>query len=163
MCIRDRIIDLGIEMKMGVRVGTDISLEQLEKDYDAVFIGVGAQIGRKLPISGFSNRPQTTNAIDFLRAYEIHGDDFEIGKKVIVIGDGNVAMDVARLARRMGSESTILSAVPREDMNCYPDEFDDAIEEGANIEYLTGTLEVLENGAGVCGACLLYTSPSPRD
>jgi len=148
----NKIIDLGIEMKMGVRVGTDISLEQLEKDYDAVFIGVGAQIGRKLPISGFSNRPQTTNAIDFLRAYEIHGDDFEIGKKVIVIGDGNVAMDVARLARRMGSESTILSAVPREEMNCYPDEFDDAIEEGANIEYLTGTLEVLEHGAGVCGA-----------
>ena len=147
----NKIIDLGIEMKMGVRVGTDISLEQLEKDYDAVFIGVGAQTGRNLPISGFSNRPQTTNAIEFLRAYEIHGDDFEIGKKVIVIGDGNVAMDVARLARRMGSESTILSAVPREDMNCYPDEFDDAIEEGANIEYLTGTLEVLENGAGVRG------------
>jgi len=147
----NKIIDLGIEMKMGVRVGTDISLEQLEKDYDAVFIGVGAQIGRKLPISGFSNRPQTTNAIDFLRAYEIHGDDFIIGKKVMVIGDGNVAMDVARLARRMGSDSTIISAVPREEMNCYPDEFDDAIEEGAKIEFLTGTLGILENGAGVRG------------
>ena len=136
---------------MGIRVGTDISLEQLEKDYDAVFIGVGAQIGRSLPIEGFSKRPETTNAIDFLRNYELQGDDFKIGKKVVVIGDGNVAMDVARLARRMGSESTIISAVPREDMNCYPDEFDDAIEEGAKIEYLVGTLEVLESKNGVQG------------
>ena len=146
-----KIIDLGIETKMGIRVGTDISLEQLEKDYDAVFIGVGAQIGRSLPIEGFSNRPETTNAIDFLRNYELQGDDFKIGKKVVVIGDGNVAMDVARLARRMGSESTIISAVPREEMNCYPDEFDDAIEEGAKIEYLVGTFEVLESKNGVQG------------
>ncbi len=57
-------------------------------------------------------------------------------------------MDVARLACRLGSEATIISAVPREEMNCYPDEFDDAIEEGAKIEYLTGTLEVLENEEG---------------
>ena len=146
-----KIIDLGIETKMGIRVGTDISLEQLEKDYDAVFIGVGAQIGRSLPIEGFSKRPETTNAIDFLRNYELQGDDFKIGKKVVVIGDGNVAMDVARLARRMGSESTIISAVPREEMNCYPDEFEDALEEGAKIEYLVGTLEVLESKNGVQG------------
>ena len=146
-----KIIDLGIETKMGIRVGTDISLEQLEKDYDAVFIGVGAQIGRSLPIEGFSKRPETTNAIDFLRNYELQGDDFKIGKKVVVIGDGNVAMDVARLARRMGSESTIISAVPREEMNCYPDEFYDAIEEGAKIEYLVGTFEVLESKNGVQG------------
>ena len=146
-----KIIDLGVETKMGIRVGIDISLEQLEKDYDAVFIGVGAQIGRSLPIEGFSKRPETTNAIDFLRNYELQGDDFKIGKKVVVIGDGNVAMDVARLARRMGSESTIISAVPREEMNCYPDEFDDAIEEGAKIEYLVGTFEVLESKNGVQG------------
>ena len=146
-----KIIDLGVETKMRIRVGTDISLEQLEKDYDAVFIGVGAQIGRSLPIEGFSKRPETTNAIDFLRNYELQGDDFKIGKKVVVIGDGNVAMDVARLARRMGSESTIISAVPREEMNCYPDEFDDAIEEGAKIEYLVGTFEVLESKNGVQG------------
>ena len=117
-----KIIDLGIETKMGIRVGTDISLEQLEKDYDAVFIGVGAQIGRSLPIEGFSKRPETTNAIDFLRNYELQGDDFKIGKKVVVIGDGNVAM-----------------------------EFDEAIDEGAKIEYLVGTLEILESKNGVQG------------
>ena len=146
-----KILDLGIELKMGVRIGKDISLEKLEEDFDAVFIGVGAQSGRNLPIKGFSETNGTTNAIEFLRSYEIQGDSFKIGKKVIVIGDGNVAMDVARLARRMGSESTIISAVPREEMNCYPDEFDDAIEEGAKVEYLTGTLEILgnKNGADV--------------
>ena len=147
----NRIIELGIETKMGVCVGTDITLEELEKDYDAVFVGVGAQLGRPLPIKGFSEGFFKTNAIDFLRNYEVHGDDFNIGKKVVVIGDGNVAMDVARLARRMGSEATIISAVPREEMNCYPDEFDDALEEGAKIEYLVGTLEVFEGENGVRG------------
>ena len=146
-----KILDLGIELKMGVRIGKDISLEKLEEDFDAVFIGVGAQSGRNLPIKGFSETNGTTNAIEFLRSYEIQGDSFKIGKKVIVIGDGNVAMDVARLARRMGSESTIISAVPREEMNCYPDEFDDAIEEGAKVEYLTGTLEILGNKNGIRG------------
>ena len=76
-----KILDLGIELKMGVRIGKDISLEKLEEDFDAVFIGVGAQSGRNLPIKGFSETSGTTNAIEFLRSYEIQGDSFKIGKK----------------------------------------------------------------------------------
>ena len=144
-----RIIDLGVETKMGTRVGRDISLEQLETDYDAVFIGVGAQAGRGLPVPGFAGTPGVTNAIDFLRNYEVMGDDLPVGKKVVVIGDGNVAMDVARLALRLGSQAAVVSGVPREEMACFKDEFDDALHEGAEMHYMSGTVEVLGGAGGV--------------
>ena len=146
-----RIINLGVEIKMGVRVGTDITLEELEKEYDAVFVGMGAQVGRGLPIPGFADTPGATNAIDFLKQYEIEGDSVSVGKKVVVIGDGNVAMDVARLALRLGSEAILISGVPREEMACFPEEFDDAFREGTTMHYLTGTREVLKDENGIRG------------
>ncbi len=146
-----RIIDLGVETKMGVRVGHDVTLEQLEAEYDAVFVGVGAQVGRGLPVPGFEGNSGSTNAIDFLRNYEVLGDDIPVGKKVVVIGDGNVAMDVARLALRLGSEAAVVSGVPREEMACFENEFEDAVREGAAMHYMTGTLEVLTNGRGITG------------
>ena len=146
-----RIINLGVETKMGVRIGNDITLEELENEYDAVFVGMGAQVGRGLPIPGFTNTYGTTNAIDFLKQYEIEGDSVSVGKKVVVIGDGNVAMDVARLALRLGSAALLISGVPREEMACFPEEFDDAFREGTTMHYMTGTLEVLKNENGVRG------------
>lgn len=146
-----RITDLGLELKMGVRVGKDVTLDQLEAEYDAVFVGVGAQVGRTLPVEGFNTTPGATNAIDFLRNYEVLGDDIPVGKKVIVIGDGNVAMDVARLALRLGSEAVVVSGVPREEMACFTNEFDDAVNEGAVMHYLTGITGLLAGDGGVRG------------
>lgn len=146
-----RITDLGLELKMGVRVGKDVTLDQLEADYDAVFVGVGAQVGRGLPVEGFNTTPGATNAIDFLRNYEVLGDDIPVGRKVIVIGDGNVAMDVARLALRLGSEAVVVSGVPREEMACFRNEFDDAVNEGAVMHYLTGITGLLTGDGGVRG------------
>lgn len=146
-----RIIELGVETKMGVTIGKDITLEQLEADYDAVFIAVGAQKGRGLPVPGFDGTPGATNAIDFLKSYEVLGDDIPVGKHVVVIGDGNVAMDVARLALRLGSQATIISGVPREEMACFENEFDDAKREGTTMHFLTGTAEVLGGASGVTG------------
>ncbi|HED31828.1 MAG TPA: FAD-dependent oxidoreductase, partial [Prosthecochloris aestuarii] len=100
-----RIVDLGVETRMGVRVGRDVMLEDLEQEYDAVFIGIGAQAGRGLPVEGYEGTEGAVNAIEFLRNYEVMGDAMPIGKRVVVIGDGNVAMDVARLALRLGSEA----------------------------------------------------------
>lgn len=146
-----RITDLGLELKMGVRVGKDVTLDQLEAEYDAVFVGVGAQVGRGLPVEGFNTTPGATNAIDFLRNYEVLGDDIPVGKKVIVVGDGNVAMDVARLALRLGSEAVVVSGVPREEMACFPNEFDDAVNEGAVMHYLTGITGLLTGDGGLRG------------
>jgi NADPH-dependent glutamate synthase beta subunit-like oxidoreductase len=146
-----RIIELGVETRMGVTIGKDITLEQLESEYDAVFIGVGAQKGRGLPVPGFDGTPGATNAIDFLRNYEVMGDDIPVGKHVVVIGDGNVAMDVARLALRLGSQATIISGVPREEMACFENEYDDAVREGTRMHFLTGTAAVLGDGNGMRG------------
>ncbi|NTU92468.1 MAG: NAD(P)-binding protein [Chlorobiaceae bacterium] len=146
-----RIVELGIDTRMGVRVGRDITLEQLEADYDAVFVGVGAQCGRGLPVPGFSGTAGVTNAIEFLRNYEVMGDDIPVGRKVLVIGDGNVAMDVARLALRLGSEAAVVAGVPREEMACFENEFDDAVREGAGMYYMSGAVEVLADGGGVRG------------
>lgn len=147
----NRILDLGIETRMGVRVGKDVSLEQLEAEFDAIFIGVGAQSGRSLPVPGFEGTPGATNAIEFLRNYEVMGDDIPVGRKVVVIGDGNVAMDVARLALRLGSEAAVVSGVPREEMACFANEFDDAVNEGTEMHYQAGTVEVLTGPEGVRG------------
>ena len=144
-----RIINLGVETKMGVRVGTDISLEQLDQEYDAIFIAPGAQVGRSLPVPGSAGTPGVTNAIDFLRNYEVQGDDIAIGKKVLIIGDGNVAMDVARLALRLGSQASVVAGVPKEEMACFQIEFDDAAREGTTMHYMAGALEVIKGKDGV--------------
>ena len=144
-----RIISLGVETKMGVRVGTDISLEQIDQEYDAIFLAPGAQVGRSLPVPGSADTPGVTNAIDFLRNYEVQGDDVSIGKQVLIIGDGNVAMDVARLALRLGSRASVVAGVPKEEMACFQIEFDDAAREGTTMHYMAGALEVITGENGV--------------
>ncbi|MBF0271376.1 MAG: NAD(P)-binding protein [Magnetococcales bacterium] len=146
-----RILDLGVELRCNVRVGVDVSLEQLSRDYDAVFLAVGAQKGRGLPIPG-ADCANVTNAIDFLRSFELQGHAMSIGRHVAVIGDGDVAMDVARLALRLGAEqATLISGVPREEMKCSAYEFDEAVAEGTRMVYQAGTVEVLRDGNAVKG------------
>ncbi|MBF0583173.1 MAG: NAD(P)-binding protein [Magnetococcales bacterium] len=145
-----RIIDLGVTVHTGVRIGVEISLEQLSREYDTVFVAVGAQKGRNLPIPGAAG-PGVTNAIEFLSQFERQGTRMPIGKHVIVIGDGDVAMDVARLALRLGSKATLVAAVPREEMKCSSAEFDEACAEGTQVVYLTGSVAVLRQGSEVQG------------
>ncbi|MBF0613956.1 MAG: NAD(P)-binding protein [Magnetococcales bacterium] len=145
-----RILDLGVELRCGVRVGRDVSLEQLCREYAAVFLAVGAQKGRGLPIPG-ADGPNVTNAIDFLRTFEQQGEAMPIGRHVAVIGDGDVAMDVARLALRLGSRATLVSGVPRAEMKCSTYEFEEAVAEGVRMLYATGSQIVQREGAQVTG------------
>lgn len=141
-----RILDMGIELKMNTRVGKDVKLEDLSKQYDAVFVGVGAQLGRNLPIPGFDGSEYVSNAIKFLMDYESKGDSMTIGKEVVVIGDGDVAMDVARLSLRLGAKARVVSGVPREEMACKSFEFEEATQEGTQVDYQVGITEVVKNG-----------------
>jgi NADPH-dependent glutamate synthase beta subunit-like oxidoreductase/Pyruvate/2-oxoacid:ferredoxin oxidoreductase delta subunit len=104
-----RILDLGVEVKLKTRVGTDITLEQLEKDFDAVFLGMGAQSGRSLPVAGFDGTPNCVNAMAFLRAFN-DGRLQHVGKRVVVIGGGDTSIDVATVARRLGNISNVNAA-----------------------------------------------------
>ena len=95
-----RILDLGIKTHMNCRVGTDISMEEINAAFHAVFLGMGAQAGRALPVPGAS-APNCVTATSFLRAFN-DGRMRHVGKRVVVIGGGDTSIDVATVARRLG-------------------------------------------------------------
>ena len=95
-----RILDLGVKTRMKTRVGTDITLEQIRKEFDAVFLGMGAQAGRALPIAD-SAAPNVVTATAFLKAFN-DGRLQHVGKRVVVVGGGDTSIDVATVARRLG-------------------------------------------------------------
>ena len=100
-----RITDLGVEVHTNTRIGTDVSLAQLETDYDAIFMGMGAQSGRPLPVPG-SEAPNCVTAMAFLRAFN-DGRLQHVGSRVVVIGGGDTSIDVATVARRLGNVTKI--------------------------------------------------------
>jgi NADPH-dependent glutamate synthase beta subunit-like oxidoreductase len=95
-----RILDLGVETRMACRIGTDVTLEDLRNAFDAVFLGLGAQSGRPLPVEG-GQAPNVVTATAFLKAFN-DGRMQHVGKRVVVIGGGDTSIDVATVARRLG-------------------------------------------------------------
>ena len=95
-----RILDLGVETRLKCRVGTDVTLEAIRKEFDAVFLGMGAQSGRPLPAPG-GDAPNVVTATAFLKAFN-DGRLRHVGKRVVVIGGGDTSIDVATVARRLG-------------------------------------------------------------
>ena len=95
-----RILNLGVAARLNCRIGRDVTLEQLRGEYDAVFLGMGAQSGRALP-SQDSEAPNVVTATAFLRAFN-DGRLKHVGKRVVVVGGGDTSIDVATVARRLG-------------------------------------------------------------
>ena len=97
----DRIIDMGVEVKTGTKIGVDISMEQIEKEHDAVLFAMGAQAGRPLPIDG-ADAVNCITGVAFLAAF--NQDRLKhVSGKVVVIGGGDTSIDVASVARRLGN------------------------------------------------------------
>jgi NADPH-dependent glutamate synthase beta subunit-like oxidoreductase/Pyruvate/2-oxoacid:ferredoxin oxidoreductase delta subunit len=95
-----RILDLGVKTRMKCKVGKDITLEQIRKDFNAVFLGLGAQAGRALPVDT-GDAPNVVTATSFLAAFN-EGRLQHVGKRVVVVGGGDTSIDVATVARRLG-------------------------------------------------------------
>jgi NADPH-dependent glutamate synthase beta subunit-like oxidoreductase/Pyruvate/2-oxoacid:ferredoxin oxidoreductase delta subunit len=95
-----RILDLGVVARTNCRIGTDITMEQIRADFDAVFLGLGAQSGRSLPVEG-ADAPNCVTATSFLKAFN-DGRLRHVGKRVVVVGGGDTSIDVATVARRLG-------------------------------------------------------------
>ena len=96
----NRIIDLGVKVRLKTRIGTDVTLEQLREEFDAFFLGLGAQAGRALPVPD-ADAPNVVTATSFLRAFN-DGRLQHVGKRVVVVGGGDTSVDVATVARRLG-------------------------------------------------------------
>lgn len=145
------IADLGVDIKYGTKVGKDVSYDGLKKDYDAVYIGIGAQIGWMTGVPGEEGEG-VLNAVDFLGQVNDGVDVGVSGKKVLIVGGGFTAMDVARSSKRLGaSEVTVVYRRTREEMPADDEEIEDAMAEGVNIEYLVAPVEVIRDGGKVTG------------
>ncbi len=96
-----RILDLGVDVKLNTRVGRDVSVETLEKDYDAIFWGIGCVEGKALPIPG-NEAPNVTDGMTFLKAFN-EGKLKYLSGRILVIGGGDTAMDVAAVSKRIGN------------------------------------------------------------
>jgi len=146
------ILDLGIEVKTGVRIGQDIKLADLaDEGYKAVFVAIGAHKDRKLGIAGEDELAEVVSAVSFLRAVN-QGENPKVGKRVAVIGGGNTAIDSARSALRLGAEAVhIVYRRSREEMPAAQEEIEEAIREGSQIAYLTSPFEILGQDGKVSG------------
>lgn len=148
--IVDREIDLisrmGVRFTFNTRVGSDVSLDYLTREYDAVFLGIGAWQSSAMRCKG-EDLPGVTGGIDFLRQAAMNGD-VKIGDRVAIVGGGNTAMDAARTAVRLGaSEVMVLYRRTRAEMPAEDVEILEAEEEGVVFKYLVAPLEVTaENG-----------------
>jgi len=144
------IKNLGVEFKTGMKIGKDVGFEDLKKEgYKTVFIGAGAHRSQKLKAEG-SDLKGVTNALDFLWDSNL-GKNVEVGKNVVVVGGGNVAVDAARTARCLGAdEVAILYRRSEDEMPANPREVEEAEHEGVKIEFLVSPKKILGENGKVC-------------
>ncbi len=147
----NEIIRLGVEVHTGVWVGKDIPFEEIRSKYDAVYLSLGAQLGSEAHIKG-EEHPGVMTGVEFLDSVK-KGHDLNIaGRRVVVVGGGNTAIDASRTALRLGAEHvTILYRRTRKEMPANPEEIVAAEEEGVRIEFLIAPLEVQAVGETLTG------------
>lgn len=141
-----KILDLGVELKLNTRVGADVSLAELRSTHSCLYLGIGAGMGRALPIPGGDGVSVFTGA-DYLARIN-NGEHIDTGSPVIVVGGGNTAIDAARCARRGGAEVTILYRRSREEMPAIAHEIEDALEEGIELILLATPVAVERDADG---------------
>ena len=147
----DGIRELGVEMEINHPFRFDGNGRTLKKSgFDAIFLSMGAHRSSKLHVPGESLRG-VFPGVEFLREINL-GRKVELGKKVAIIGGGNVAIDVARSALRLGSKQVDLYyRRSRKEMPAIPEEVEEAIREGVNIHFLTAPVRMIGRGGKVVG------------
>lgn len=142
------ILSAGVEFIPETEVGRDISIDELRNEYNAVIICTGLWGGRGLAMPGFDH-PGILSALPFLKSAN-QGERPRVGKEVVVIGGGNVAIDVARAALRLGAlRVKVISVEKREQMPASAWEIAEALDEGVILEPGYGPVEVLLSSGGI--------------
>ena len=134
----------GVKVKTGIGVGTDISFDELYKNYDAVFLGIGLGESHALSVNG-EELPGVISALDFIE--QVKTEDWSsvpVGKKVAIIGAGNTSIDAATEAKRLGAEEVIvIYRRSSQDMSAYSFEFDLAKKDGIIFHFLTAPRKIV--------------------
>ena len=172
-----RILAMGVETRLSTRIGRDVTMAELQRDFDAIFWALGTHSGRRLPVPG-ADAPNCITGVDFLRAFN-EGRLEAVARRVVVVGGGDTSVDVASVARRLGhiththekdrpdhsvlgntahdvastarregATVTLTSLFPIDQMTAAEHEIADAREEGVDIRAGIMPLEVLKDDAG---------------
>ncbi len=149
---------LGVEIRCGLTVGRDITVADLERDYAALFLGVGLGAATKLRIPG-EDLPEVVDALDYIA--KIHTDPLDTiptGRRVAVIGAGNTAIDAVTQSKRLGAErSFIVYRRGEPEMSAYDFEYDHAKDDGAHFLFHAAPVEILATHGHVSGLKLIRT------
>ncbi len=145
------LVDMGLDLRVGIEIGKDVPIDHLLGEFDAVLIAGGLQTSRIIPVPGH-DADGVRGALDFLKDANWKGDAGVKGKRVLVIGGGNVAVDVARCALRTGATEVRLACLEGDDeMPCHPWEIEEAVDEGVIAMCSMGPHEVLTTDGVVSG------------
>lgn len=150
---------LGVELRCGVEVGRDVSVAELERDFDALFLGVGLGEAQRLRIPG-ENLPEVRDALSFIEELRTRPlATVATGRTVVVIGCGNTAIDAATQSARLGADRVLVAYRRGEDdMSAYAFEYELALRDGAAFLFHTAPVEILADREGhVCGVRLVRT------
>lgn len=162
----------GFQTITDIPVGHDIGIEELRRDFDAIYVAIGAHTDRKIGVEG-EDAGGVISAVEMLREIgDDHYPDFS-GMNIVVVGGGNVAMDVARSAVRLGARSVKIAYRRRRvDMTALPEEVEGAIADGCEILELNSPVRIEKDEKGHCKALIVkpqiigpvrYGRPSPKD
>jgi NADPH-dependent glutamate synthase beta subunit-like oxidoreductase len=142
--------DMDVEFKTNIAVGKDITFEQLKENYETIFLATGNQLSKKIPLEG-TDHVDVLWGLDFLRNVGLM-IEIKIGKKVVVIGGGNVAVDVALTALRLGAEEVRMACLESGDaIPAYKEEITQALAEGVMIDEAWGPLRILKSDSEIAG------------
>jgi len=159
-----KIVDLGVDLRVGTKIGEDVSFADIRKEYQAVYVAIGAHQGKNLGIDG-EDGPGIWTGTEFLN-HANSGKQVDIGGSVVVIGGGDTAIDAARvskrvtadsaaISKRLGADVTILYRRTRTEMPAIEREIEEALEEDINIEYLAAPIEILRDDEGKVRAMIV--------
>jgi formate hydrogenlyase subunit 6/NADH:ubiquinone oxidoreductase subunit I len=145
------LVTMGMDLKLNVAVGEDVPIDYLIGEYDAVLISAGLQESRILPLPGAKSEG-VVGALPFLRAGNWKNDAGVKGKRVVVVGGGNVAVDCARVAKRVGASEVTLTALEGfDELPAHSWEVQEALDEGVILNCSWGPKEVLNDDGKVTG------------
>jgi dihydropyrimidine dehydrogenase (NAD+) subunit PreT len=156
----DLIRSLGVEFRRA-EVGAGISLDELEKEFDVIFVGIGLGAMERLRIPG-EDRPEVIDALRFIARYKT-SQDVRVGRIVVVLGGGNTAIDAANAARRLGAEEVhVFYRRTEAEMPAFPFEYEHAKVEGVHFHWLAQPVEILEGAVKFVSTRLSQSDASGR-